>query len=175
MKILSLKTNSLNQNNYNKNILTPENVGSLLIYPVGYTPETCLSCDGYILKIVDYELLYSVIGTKFNSGTEAEDEFRIPDYNVTKRFLQPGSNVGTQIAAGLPNIVGHIETRYRGQFYNASGAFKTSSIVQDLSGAGVSSAYQQADFKAFYSNSLYGKSSTVQPPSQIVHVCIRYK
>jgi len=166
MKLLSLKTNSLNQNNYNKNILTPENVGSLLIYPVGYTPETCLSCDGYILKIIDYELLYSVIGKKFNSGTEAKDEFRIPDYNVTKRFLQPGTNVGTQIAAGLPTHTHKITMARTDKSGNDTDCVWSWGENRNGNGTVTSGAP---------SNSIYGKSSTVQPPSQIVHVCIRYK
>ncbi len=87
MEILNLKTNSLNQNNYSKNNLTPEFIGSLVTYPVDYTNEKCLPCDGYKLKIADYEQLYAVIGSKFNDGTEESDEFRIPDYNISKRFF----------------------------------------------------------------------------------------
>ena len=110
MKLDSLKTNPLNQNNYNRNALTPEFVGSLVIYPVDITPEKCLPCDGYKLKKADYAQLYAVIGNKYNDGN--------PDY-------------------------GHQKT------------LTTS--------------------KASANNSIYGKSKTVQPPSQIVHICIRYK
>lgn len=172
MEILSLKTNPLNQNNYNKNKFTPENVGSLLIYPVGFTPETCLSCDGYVLKIVDFELLYSVIGKQFNSGSENSDEFRIPDYNITGRFLQPNSIPTKKFEAGLPNITGAVGAigktgaKYTGAFYyhSAGGA---------LSNSG--EADFNAGFDASRCSAIYGKSSTVQPPSQGVHVCIRYK
>ena len=44
MEIKSLKTNPLNQNNYNKNALTPEVVGSLITYPINYVDENCLPC-----------------------------------------------------------------------------------------------------------------------------------
>ena len=40
--------------------------------------------------------------TSNSSYSEKSDEFRIPDYNITKRFLQPGDNVGALIEAGLP-------------------------------------------------------------------------
>ena len=36
MGIVSLKTNQLNQNQYNRNLLTPEFIGSLVIYPIDY-------------------------------------------------------------------------------------------------------------------------------------------
>ena len=42
MEILSLNTNSLNQNNYNKINLTPEFIGSLIIYPVNCVPQKYL-------------------------------------------------------------------------------------------------------------------------------------
>ncbi|UKI41421.1 MAG: tail fiber protein [Candidatus Melainabacteria bacterium] len=66
----------------------------MVTYPINYTHEKCLPCDGFKLKISDYKQLYAVIGSRFNDGTEASDEFRIPDYNITGRFLQPGTNVG---------------------------------------------------------------------------------
>lgn len=90
MKILNIKTKDINQNGYHKNILTPSKIGFIFIAPIKITPEDCLACDGYVLKIMDYKKLYSVIGKNFNSGNEAEDEFRIPDYNITQNFLQPG-------------------------------------------------------------------------------------
>lgn len=166
MEIFKLTTNPLNQNSYSKNLLTPEFIGSLLIYPVNCIPDNCLSCDGYILKIEDYKLLYSVIGTQFNSGTEAEGEFRIPDYNITGRFLQPGTNVGTQIAAGLPDHT-HTITAF---YWNASGIAEEGRGNPDY-------GHQKTltSSKASASNPIYGKSSTVQPPSQVVKVCIRYK
>ena len=176
MKIKSIKTNTLNQNNYNTNKLTPDQVGSLVVYPVDYTHENTLSCDGYVLLIDDYPLLYSVIGKKFNTGSETETEFRIPDYNITGNFLQPGTNVGNKINAGLPNISGYFTggNNYSGCI--AGGAFTYRGDTGSVNpGNGRSYGDKQYNFNASNSNSLYGKSSTVQPPSQIVHVCIRYK
>ena len=60
----------MNQNSYTVNKLTPDQIGSLIIYPVNYTHENTLPCDGYVLLIEDYQLLYSVIGKQFNAGTE---------------------------------------------------------------------------------------------------------
>ena len=171
MEILDLKTNLLNQNNYNKNNLTPEFIGSLVIYPKNYIHEKTLACDGYVLKIRDYEQLYSVIGKDFNNGKEASDEFRIPDYNISKRFLQPTTNAGIKIEAGLPNITGTFGVC--GVGYTPTGAFQYLKKGSALSNSG--EADNIYDFNASRSSSIYGKSSTVQPPSQGVHVCIRYK
>lgn len=103
MGIKNLTTNQLNQNGYSTNTQTREKIGALYTFPIDYTPSDCLSCEGFVLKITDYKQLYSIIGKKFNKGTEQEDEFRIPDYNITKRFLQPGTTVGNLVEAGIPD------------------------------------------------------------------------
>ena len=166
MEILDLKTNLLNQNNYNKNNLTPEFIGSLVIYPKNYIHEKTLACDGYVLKIRDYEQLYSVIGKDFNNGTEASDEFRIPDYNISKRFLQPGTACGTKIEAGIPDHTHTVTALY----WDVNGIAEEGRGSPDY-------GHQKAltTSKASANNSIYGKSKTVQPPSQVVHICIRYK
>ena len=54
MEIKQVKHSYLNQNGYNKNSLTKERIGTLFIYPIDFTPDDCLSCDGYSLLITDY-------------------------------------------------------------------------------------------------------------------------
>src|SRR5574344_308780 len=104
MKLFNLSVNQLNQNGYSKNMQTKGKIGALFAFPINHTPDDCLSCDGYSLLIVDYKDLYNLLGKSFNQLNDPDDTFRIPDYNVSKRFLQPGSEVGTLINAGLPNI-----------------------------------------------------------------------
>lgn len=176
MEILSLKTNSLNQNNYNKNVLTTEFIGSLVVYPINYINEKCLPCDGYILKIFDYEELYSVIGNNFNQGNEAADEFRIPDYNITGEFLQPGVIANTHIAAGLPDISGQFQALSSTSNGNVSGPFSVAKNYGNHT-ANYTIACPILDYKfsATSCNSLYGNSDTVQPKSATIQVCIRYK
>ena len=174
MEILKLKTNSLNQNNYSQNQLTPDFVGTLVVYPINFSHPKCLPCDGYILKRIDYEQLFSVIGTQFNDGTEAEDEFRIPDYNISKRFLQPGSNAGVKIEAGLPNITGSFGIG-DSSGTTTSGVFYTIASSRWNEGGGKAGSNPNVGFDASRSSSIYGKSSTVQPSSQVVQICIRYK
>lgn len=175
-KIGTLKTPTINQNGYHKNILTKERIGTLFIYPTDYTPDDCLSCDGYSLLIIDYEDLYKVIGKQFNQENDPENTFRIPDYNITGRFLQPNSNVGVQIDAGLPDIAGSFGSWSRA-YSPVSGAFHSAGSVGAGTGGASSSAGSNIlyHFNANRSNGIYGKSTTVQPKSQTVHICIKYK
>lgn len=177
MKISKLKTPSINQNGYHKNVLTRERIGTLFTYPIDFTPDDCLSCDGYSLLIVDYEDLYKVIGSKFNQTDDPEGTFRIPDYNITKRFLQPGNDAGSQIDAGLPNITGGYDRNpfEAEKWYAATGAFYNSGTAYEIPNIGTLAANRGLAFDASRSNSIYGNSSTVQPPSQLVHICIKYK
>ena len=166
MEISSLNTTEINQNDYHFNKLTQDKIGFIFTAPIKHTPKDCLACDGYVLKKADYKKLYAVIGTTFNTGEEAEDEFRIPDYNITKRFLQPGTEVGVQVAAGLPT---HTHTLTMNRTSKSGNDTKCVwSYAENREGtASITSSAP--------SNSIYGKSSTVQPPSQIVHLCIKYR
>lgn len=166
MEISGLNTTEINQNDYHFNKLTQDKIGFIFTAPIKHTPKDCLACDGYVLKKADYKKLYAVIGTTFNTGEEAEDEFRIPDYNITKRFLQPGTEVGVQVAAGLPT---HTHTLTMNRTSKSGNDTKCVwSYAENREGtASITSSAP--------SNSIYGKSSTVQPPSQIVHLCIKYR
>jgi len=211
MEILSLNPNEINQNGYHINKLTRNKIGFIYIAPANIIPEDCLSCDGYVLKISDYKKLYSVIGTTYNTGTENVDEFRIPDYNITGRFLQPGINIGTQIVAGLPQHThsgttssngththtaqsagahthtineGHSSQGLSGTAPYTSGDDYTSTVWKTQTTSSSGAHTHTTDSKGAHthtmttgnaSNTTYGKSSTVQPPAQIVKLCIKYK
>lgn len=175
MKVNSLKNPTINQNGYHKNILTKERIGTLFIYPIDYTPDDCLSCEGYSLQINDYEDLYKVIGTKFNQSDDEVGTFRVPDYNVTKRFLQPGNEAGKQISAGLPNISGIAPTWIENAGFSGALSYTTTSSHKCPNAALSHSNTAAYAFNASKSNNIYGKSTTVQPPSHLVHICIKYK
>ena len=192
MEILNLETKEINQNGYHKTILTRDKIGALFTFPNGHVPEDCLACDGYVLKIEDYKKLYDVIGSDYNDGTETEDEFRIPDYNLTGLFLQPGSsNFGIKKKAGLPSInlalrvdaSGKVNSYYGNKSLSAYGTADyggTMTALTDgndepmrLMSDATNITYRAGDL--IMDSNIYGKSTTVQPPSQIVHICIKYK
>lgn len=174
MKVNSLKNTQINQNGYHKNTLTKERIGTLFIYPINCTPDDCLSCDGYSLQISDYEDLYNIIGTKFNQSDDLAGTFRIPDYNISKRFLQPSDNAGSKIEAGLPNITGSFNSGRINEISVVKGAFYVSAQNTGFTSGGGSYGYY-CSFDASRSSSVYGKSTTVQPSSQLVHICIKYR
>lgn len=85
------------------------------------------------------------------------------------------SGAGNTISAGLPNISGDAQFRRIGGKYDSiissSGAFSISSGSSSASssGGGSSTSTNQLDFNASSSNSIYGSSSTVQPPAYKVY------
>lgn len=83
-----------------------------------------------------------------------------------------GSNANTTIAAGLPNITGSFATTFIGNQNTGvySGAFTSTKYNpgQGASSNGSWSGYY--NFNASLSSSVYGNSSTVQPPAYIVNV-----
>ena len=89
--------------------------------------------------------------------------------------------VGTTAEAGLPNITGefipwsgkatydlgpNISTSSTGAIRGISGTRTT--ILNESSNTGVGTIY--AEFNASYSNSIYGNSTTVQPPAYFVYI-----
>lgn len=176
MKLTNLLTNEINQNEYHFNKLTRNKIGILYIAPINMVPDDCLACDGYVLKISDYKKLYLAIGNYFNTGNEQSDEFRIPDYNITGRFLQPSQTPMEKIEAGLPNITGSFYLQEE-LAIGATGAFWISSNPGNNTsyrnkGPGGSPTFS---FSASRISDIYGNSTTVQPPSQTIQVCIKYK
>ena len=80
-----------------------------------------------------------------------------------------GSNANTTIAAGLPNVSGNLGGVDRvgsGQ----SGPFYTDGTNPKGSGGTTSNSLENIKFSLSKANSIYGKSSTVQPPAYRVNV-----
>ena len=81
---------------------------------------------------------------------------------------------GTTVEAGLPNITGTVQTMNSRVSNGGNGAFDGS----DGGKTGSASAYGGTDyggnatlrFNASKSNSIYGKSDTVQPPAYLVNI-----
>lgn len=59
---------------------------------------------------------------------------------------------------------------------SCTGAFKSRSSDENrgVGGADVSSDFDGLNFKASYSNAIYGKSSTVQPPALLLMAQIKF-
>ena len=84
-----------------------------------------------------------------------------------------GSNGNSTIEPGLPNITGHIDHTLFDTFNLniTNGAFSYSSLSSGGNdGGGYVRPSGSIDFNASRSSSIYGKSTTVQPPAYVVNV-----
>lgn len=149
-------------------------IGTVVFYLGTTIPDGYLLCNGASLLRTEYPELFEVLGTKCGSVDSAH--FTLPDTH--HRFLEGTttlSEVGSYIAAGLPNITGF--SNIAGYFdpqTTAGGAFSacsrwTYSVTRE---AGNSGGIINID--ASGSNPLYGASNTVQPKGIFVQCLIRY-
>lgn len=138
--------------------------------PTGY-----LLCNGSTFNKDTYPALYSVLGTNV-----------LPD--LKGKFLQGANgNLKQSIEAGLPNVTGSIGITggSNDQFLtdntlaniSVDGALYITGTASKKSMANGDSSYTTPTgfgFDASKSNSVYGKSTTVQPPAYTVNYIIKY-
>ena len=147
--------------------------GSYIQFAGSQAPAGFLVCNGGEISRTTYSELFAVIGTTYGSG-DGSTTFNLP--NLTDRFLQGSSTSGTVKNAGLPNITGRTELHYRYDTGHAVGAFLT-----EDGGGGIllgqvseNTGCTPTQFNASLSSSIYGSSSTVQPPALTCLICIKY-
>lgn len=120
-----------------------------------------LDCNGQ--SCAGYSTLVSVLGKN-----------TVPDYR--NRFLEGSTSPNQVIEAGLPNITGYIPHDWLSMGDgNPAGAFYRTNI---LGGSTSRQGAKRGDwfrymFDASRSSSIYGRSSTVQPPATTVRWLIR--
>lgn len=142
-------------------------------------PNGWLLCDGSAVSRTDYAALYAVIGTTYGAGN-GSTTFNLP--NLVDKFVEGSATAGTVKSAGLPNITGQFSlvnpTGYMACLGLNSGAFnELYANVKKMSGP---NAYQDTDryqgikFNASASSSIYGNSTTVQPPALTMRYIIKY-
>lgn len=159
------------------------NLGALGIMPSGAVipfagstaPQGYLLCDGREVSRTDYPYLFDAIGTTYGEG-DGSTTFNLP--NLQDKFVQgAGTNaVGTEMNAGLPNIAGSF------YLYTYPGSSGTGSFTKTISNSSASTKlasggeapYSQITLNASRSSSVYGNSTTVQPPSVVMNYIIKY-
>ena len=116
-------------------------IGTVVFYLGTTIPDGYLLCNGASLSRTEYPELFEVLGTKCGSVDSAH--FTLPDTH--HRFLEGTttlSEVGSYIAAGLPNIPGQI---YFGRIPHDNYATASSgSWITAVDGAANSNKYQFA-------------------------------
>ena len=132
-------------------------IGTVIAFAGNGSPSddgTWLLCNGQ--SCAGYPKLVSVLGKS-----------TLPDYR--NRFLEGSGTAGTVIKAGLPNITGSFVAVYQGN--PVAGAFSSKS-------GGHTKARTDWDgqtilFDASRCSSIYGRSTTVQPPAVTVRYFIK--
>lgn len=103
----------------------------------------------------------------YYSSGDGSSTFRVPSIKCWVKGASSTEEVGSYLEAGLPNITGNASANIQNAVgtlgYQVNGAFKKGTI----SGAKHSNDYsvEGLGFDASRSNSIYGNSDTVQPPS----------
>ena len=141
--------------------------GSYIQFAGSQAPAGFLVCNGGAISRTTYSALFAVIGTTYGSG-DGSTTFNLP--NLTDRFLQGSTTSGTVKNAGLPNITGWADGQLG--LATAGGAFQSSNLSANNLPNG--DGYHGLSFDASRSNSIYGNSTTVQPPALTCLICIKY-
>ena len=182
IKGLSISNNALI---YTKGNGTTGNVdlipaGTIQMFAGNTIPAGWLLCDGSAVSRTDYTKLFSAIGTTWGAG-DGSRTFNLP--NSIGRFAEGAATSGSYKSAGLPNITGFAScTGDVMVFDRSNGALNaTSRPTADVLGKNgyttnydANSAGNDINFNASWSNSIYGKSTTVQPPSFTTRFIIKY-
>lgn len=142
--------------------------------------------DSTLINLID---TFYPIGTVYVSADKSKTKADFPfmQYGTWKEVpanlcLQTGnaSEAGTQRSAGLPNITGHADFGYTNSttslpVIHTAGALSSTNSGREggfFSGNG-GNQNTQLSFNASESNSIYGSSDTVQPPSYLVRAWVR--
>lgn len=158
-------------------------IGTVVFYLGTTIPDGYLLCNGASLSRTEFPELFAVLGTKCGSVDSAH--FNLPDTH--HRFLEGTttiSEVGSYIAAGLPNIEGYLNSANLGNIdagyvLSWNGALRPNRVrngrivaTQENNNYVIT---DDANFDASKSNALFGSSDTNQPKSLRGYLLIRYQ
>lgn len=159
--------------------MTPVAVGTVQAFAGSVVPEGWLLCDGSAISRTTYENLFSVIGVIYGAG-DGETTFNLPD--LTDKFIEGSATVGTEKTAGLPNITGALVPRAGATDssvdidFTGTGAIQATNATRQSGNTGTSNwnCWAGFNFDASRSSSIYGNSTTVQPPAVTMKYIIKY-
>ena len=147
-------------------------------------PAGWLLCDGSAVSRTTYAKLFSAIGTTWGAGN-GSTTFNLP--NSVGRFAEGASTSGSYKSAGLPNIKGEFGANEAYWFAKCGniGALtaKNNMETNDRKYANAINfnvfsenflGANHVSIDASKSSSVYGNSTTVQPPSFAVKYIIKY-
>ena len=169
--------------------------------PVGTIKQDIIKRDGWLklngatVNVADYPRLVSFLtansllnaytatpdSTKFYYGDSNNETLLLPDFGGL--FIEnSASNTLQAVNAGLPDITGiftfDLPNTTRIRALGGTGAFNSINNISEIKKltptSGTESGNKDFEFKASYSNSIYGNSNTVQPPAVKLLPIIKY-
>lgn len=145
----------------------------MVAFSANSAPSGYLLCNGSAVSRTTYSALFAKIGTLYGTG-DGSTTFTLP--NLTDRVIWGSGTAGTVKAAGLPNITGNADTTRWGYIgvNTSSGALSLSQSSNNSSDFDTGYKGVKLNFNAKNSNSIYGASSTVQPPALTMRYYIKY-
>lgn len=161
-----------------QSVLNP--IGTVIAFAGNSAPAGYLICNGAAVRRTTYAKLFAVIGTTYGAG-DGSTTFNLP--NLTDKFIMGSGTAGTSKAAGLPEIQGtfHVRHTTRDEYPNVvldvENAFysdTSAGTALNLQMGTGSVPMQRITFSASRSSSIYGNSTTVQPPAVTMRFYIKY-
>ena len=171
-------------------------IGEIRWFALPTPPTGWLVCNGAIVFTSNYAALFAAIGKTFTPQLiDTDPDVENPEYSDPTVFRLPNlmgkvpwgssSQVGTEMKAGLPNIIGGAavpdsnginQWNTIGSRWGAIDAeIRNVSIYFTTSGGNNQHTVAGFNIDASRSSSIYGQSSTVQPPALCLLPCIRYE
>lgn len=172
-------------------------LGFHYLHPYGTVPADSIICNGATYSRALYKDFFDYITTQGWVKTEAEwqeiatrdngfcpfyssgdgsTNFRVPRFAPHQQIAIASGNAGTYHQAGIPNITGRSDLGGIHKSVSYSGAITTVHDAGNATGATHVNAggdqRAKLTFDASNSNSIYGRSDTVQPESHEWVMCV---
>lgn len=159
-------------------------VGFILPYAGTGTFDGWLDCDGSAVSRTLYADLFDAIGTTWGAG-DGSTTFNLPrSEDLVLQGASTTNPIGTYKSAGVPNITGGdnsttaTDYSFIGNRATAgqvsSGAITVTNINTSATWPSGSRCLNNIYIDASKANSIYGNSTTVQPPAVCVRFLIKY-
>ena len=147
-------------------------IGTIIMIGFDGVPDGYLKCNGATVSRSTYSELFNVIGVTYGEG-DGSNTFQLPDFQNRVPWGKADNATLGYIEAGLPNITGNFRVTLA--VYDGTGAMYGSGTGVNIGGSGAwNSGNSNMNLDASKSDSIYGKSTTVQPPSCKTVFCIKY-
>lgn len=152
--------------------LEVEPIGTIFAFAGNNIPNGYLPCNGSAISRTTYADLFAVIGTTYGGG-DSSTTFNLP--NLTDKFIQGSNTAGTNKEAGVPNVWGEFALRGAEILLHKSGAFYHGGQYKDpYNGNSENNSSAIVSFDANKCSTVYGNSTTVQPPALTMRYIIKY-